>query len=83
MDGKKNWYIFQKTFSEALQIIKYPKTSIWNSCQSVNDYEYYNYVLIDNEEVYYYTTSYFVTEPAHDRQNIEEIANKLKNNKSI
>ena len=75
--------IFQKYFLETLHTIKCPKISVCDSCQSVNDYEYYNYVLIDNEEVYYYTTSYFVTEPAHDRQNIEEIANKLKNNKSI
>ena len=75
--------MFQNTLSEALETIKCPKISICNSCQSMNDYENDKGVLLDNEEVYNFTTSYFVTEPAYDLKHIEQITNNLKNIKSI
>ena len=52
------------------------KTSTCNSCKDVNDCGCYKDVFIENEEVYNFKTSYFVTEPAYDENNNEEITNK-------
>ena len=51
-------------------MIKYPKTLTCNAYKCVNDYEYDNDILIVNKEVYDFTTSYFVTEPEYDKNNI-------------
>ena len=59
------------------------KIIVCNCCQILNDFEYNDDVLSHNEELYNFTTSYFVTEPAFDGNNIEEITTNLKSNKSI
>ena len=54
------------------------KKSTCNSFKDVNDCGCYKDVFIENEEVYNFKTSYFVTEPAYDENNNEEITNKFK-----
>ena len=61
--NKNNWDMFETTLSKALQFIKLKKTNICNLCQTMNENEYDNDDLNNNQEVYYFTTSYFVTEP--------------------
>ena len=41
-------------------MIKFPKTIVCDFCQVVVDFEYGDYILSQNGELYDFTTSYFV-----------------------
>ena len=59
-------------------MVKCPKTIVCNSCHIVNDFEYDDKVLSQNEELYDFTTSYFVAESAFDENDIEKMTKKCK-----
>ena len=43
--------MFETSFSGAFRFIKFPKTLVCNSCQTMNDNEYDNVNFKQNEEV--------------------------------
>ena len=69
--------MFETNFSEALKFIKVPKINIWKSFQKINN----NDALNNNEEVYDFTNSFFVTERVFDTYMINKITIKLKTNR--
>ena len=64
--------MFETIFSETLKFIKCPKTIVCNSFQTMNYDEYDKDCLNHNEEVYSFTTSYFVTKPVFDQKSIKK-----------
>ena len=61
------------TLSEALKLIKYPKTIAHNSCKNMNYDKYDNVDLNQNENIYDFKNSYYFTEPVFDEKKMELI----------